>query len=187
MIEGLETVSKIIARFVLVEKLYLDDSTLETYGPLKDQLILLYAYTLRYLATAKRYYLLNTPSKTIRSIPATIVIDAIDECDHTKRHLLLSALERIVAESQNIVKVLVSSREEADITAYLGQHNRIHVSNQQNNRDIDNFIEIQVGIAINTKRMLLGTVSCKLRQEIVSVLKTKARRMLVFGLHEYAS
>jgi hypothetical protein len=49
--------------------------------------------------------------------PATIAIDALDECEERQRHELLRALDRIVNESREIVKVFVSSREDVDIVS----------------------------------------------------------------------
>src|SRR5206468_1284405 len=47
----------------------------------------------------------------LQTNPATIVIDALDECEPARRHELLLALHRIRDESAILVKVLVSSRD----------------------------------------------------------------------------
>lgn len=47
--------------------------------------------------------------------PATIIIDALDECDEFLRHELLEALDKIVSKSSEVVKVFVSSRDDVDI------------------------------------------------------------------------
>jgi hypothetical protein len=52
-----------------------------------------------------------------RDNPATIVIDALDECEESLRHELLKALDKIVSEPGEIVKVFVSSREDVDIVS----------------------------------------------------------------------
>jgi hypothetical protein len=52
-----------------------------------------------------------------RNNPATIAIDALDECEEGLRHELLKALDKIVSESGEVVKIFVSSREDVDIVS----------------------------------------------------------------------
>ena len=49
--------------------------------------------------------------------PATIVIDALDECDEETRHELLEALDIIISNATELVRVLVSSRDDVDIVS----------------------------------------------------------------------
>jgi hypothetical protein len=51
--------------------------------------------------------------------PATIIIDALDECDNSLRYELLEALDEIVSKSVEVVKVFVSSRDDVDIVRAL--------------------------------------------------------------------
>lgn len=51
--------------------------------------------------------------------PATIIIDALDECDDKTRNELLEALDNIISQSAEVVKVLVSSRDDVDIVSNL--------------------------------------------------------------------
>ena len=51
--------------------------------------------------------------------PATIIIDALDECDDNLRYQLLEALDEIVSKSVEVVKVFVSSRDKVDIVSTL--------------------------------------------------------------------
>ena len=50
-----------------------------------------------------------------KSNPATIIIDAVDECDQFSCYELLDALHEIVADSEDVVKVFVSSRDDVDV------------------------------------------------------------------------
>ena len=54
----------------------------------------------------------------IKTCPTTIIIDALDECEEDTRYELLEALDEIVRESVEVVKVLVSSREDVDIVSH---------------------------------------------------------------------
>ncbi|KAF2682392.1 hypothetical protein K458DRAFT_390882 [Lentithecium fluviatile CBS 122367] len=65
---------------------------------------------------------LNLVLQLIAQYPlATIVIDAMDECNPQKRHELLKALEHILRNSSSLVKIFVSSRNDQDIVLRL-QH-----------------------------------------------------------------
>ena len=51
--------------------------------------------------------------------PATIIIDALDECDEETRHELLEALVIVISNATEPVRVLVSSRDDVDIVSTL--------------------------------------------------------------------
>lgn len=49
--------------------------------------------------------------------PATILIDALDECDEETRHELLETLDIVISTSTELVRVFVSSRDDVDIVS----------------------------------------------------------------------
>lgn len=49
--------------------------------------------------------------------PATIIIDALDECEEGTRHELLEALDDIISKSTEVVKIFVTSRDDIDIVS----------------------------------------------------------------------
>ena len=49
--------------------------------------------------------------------PATIILDALDECEEITRHELLEAFDSIISNSANVVKIFVSSRDDIDIVS----------------------------------------------------------------------
>ncbi len=51
--------------------------------------------------------------------PATIILDALDECEESTRHELLEAFDEIISHSAEVVKVFVSSRDDIDIVSSL--------------------------------------------------------------------
>ncbi|TIA51473.1 hypothetical protein D6C77_08851 [Aureobasidium pullulans] len=106
--------------------------------------------------------------------PATIIIDAIDECNSITRHQLLTALEEILIHSHKPVKILVSSQKARDIDVRLDKFACIMVNEKQNKNDIDAFVDLQVATAIESKQMLAGRVSLDLSNRVASILKTKA-------------
>ena len=52
-----------------------------------------------------------------RQHPATIILDALDECEKDTRHELLEAFDEIISQSTEVVKVFVSSRDDIDIVS----------------------------------------------------------------------
>ncbi|THZ69885.1 hypothetical protein D6C85_06363 [Aureobasidium pullulans] len=106
--------------------------------------------------------------------PATIIIDAIDECNSVTRHQLLTALEEILGHSHKPVKILVSSQKARDIDVRLDKFACITVNEKQNKNDIDAFVDLQVATAIESKQMLAGRVSLDFSNRVASILKTKA-------------
>ena len=88
--------------------------------------------------------------------PATLIIDALDECEPLRRHELLEALDTIVSKSANIVKVLVSSRDDSDIVCRLDNSPNLYIHAHDNDNDIRQFIHVEVDTAIRQKRLLGG-------------------------------
>lgn len=103
-------------------------------------------------------------------VPVTIVIDALDECDYSRRYQLLKVLDEIVASSSNIVKIFVSSREDTDIALRLKDLPNICIGAADNGEDIEKFIRLEVQAAKTDKRLLNGRVSAELQEKIVSKL-----------------
>jgi hypothetical protein len=109
--------------------------------------------------------------------PATIVIDALDECNTDRRHELLMALDKIVQESVNLVKVFVSSRDDNDIVRRLADSPNLCIRASDNCEDIEYFVRSEVARSINDKRLLGGKVSGELRNRIIITLIEGAQGM----------
>ena len=54
-----------------------------------------------------------------QNFPATIIVDALDECEEETRHELLIAFDEILRKSAEVVKIFVSSRDDIDIVSAL--------------------------------------------------------------------
>jgi hypothetical protein len=109
--------------------------------------------------------------------PATIIIDALDECDPERRHELLSAFDTITQNSANVVQIFISSRDDHDILCRLENSPDIFIRASDNGEDIDHFVRSQVDQSIANKRLLSGKISTELRERIISVLTEKAQGM----------
>ena len=113
----------------------------------------------------------------LKSNPATIVIDALDECDPDRRHELLEALDNIIQQSSNVVNIFVSSRDDNDIVCQLEDSPNVIINATDNDKDIQRFVVSQIDQAIKKKRLLSGRVSDELKQQIINVLTAGAQGM----------
>ncbi len=105
------------------------------------------------------------------------MLDAVDEITSSSRHILFSALNQIVQDSLNIIKFFVTSRDDAQIHAFLSNAVAIRIRNEINREDIDNFVHREVCSAIRNRRILNGVVSDNLKQELMDTLIAGAREM----------
>jgi hypothetical protein len=109
--------------------------------------------------------------------PATIVIDALDECQPNRRYELINALNDIIKKSANLVKVFVSSRDDIDIVLKLTEVPNIFINASDNRKDIEDFVYYEVDHAITNKRLLHGQVSDELKSRIINTLIDGANGM----------
>lgn len=106
-----------------------------------------------------------------------IVIDALDECDPRERKHLLDGLLKIVKDTTTSVKVFVSSRDDGDIVDQMSVFPTIESAEEQNQRDIDSFVNSEVDKYIEKKWLLGGKVPEALHQKIKDTLRKQAQGM----------
>ncbi|KAL8946442.1 MAG: hypothetical protein Q9222_007163 [Ikaeria aurantiellina] len=114
-------------------------------------------------------------------LPAIILIDALDECNPLKRHELLKALRDVVRDSASLIKVIVSSRDDADIVCRLANVPNVYISSGDNHDDVNRFIEAELEKAIIEQRLLQGRVPDYLRSLILQELKGRANGMFLWA------
>ena len=107
----------------------------------------------------------------------TIIVDALDECDLSSRGDLLEALSKILQDSRSLVKLLVSSRADADIVCHFSDCPNLQLEASQNQEDIDYYVKSEVEDLIKRKKLLRGNVSENLKRTIQSVLSEQAKGM----------
>ncbi|KAJ4860026.1 ankyrin repeats (3 copies) domain-containing protein [Trichoderma breve] len=103
----------------------------------------------------------------------TFVLDALDEVDQEDRQELLDALNRILQESNSLVRVFISSRSNYDIAFYLNGTPNIYIEADDNAEDISTFIDTQ----LTSARLLHGKLTPSLREEITDTLQEGAKGM----------
>ncbi|CAG9984003.1 unnamed protein product, partial [Clonostachys byssicola] len=109
--------------------------------------------------------------------PATVVIDALDECSSESRGDLLCVLEDLLAASPCLMKIFVSSREDQDIVYKLAKYPNLHLSSDCNSIDIDFFIRAETQRLVDENSLRLGDREDELRKRIIYELTTKAQGM----------
>ncbi|KAF4832769.1 hypothetical protein CGCTS75_v004426 [Colletotrichum tropicale] len=99
----------------------------------------------------------------------TIIIDGLDETEGDVRDLL-NTLQHIVEESQNTVKLFVSSRDDIPVKTHLQNVNSIRITNVNNAHDVSAFVKTKVGSAVRDKRLLRGMISPELKTRVIHTL-----------------
>ena len=111
----------------------------------------------------------------------TLVLDALDECERSTRHILINEIDRLVSGSTScIIKVFISSRPDKDIKHRFQVGPNVCISATDNGADIKKFI---VDTINNSPPDWLAEVSSTpgLREEIANILHEKADGMYVLG------
>ncbi|KAF4630251.1 hypothetical protein G7Y89_g7884 [Cudoniella acicularis] len=85
--------------------------------------------------------------------PATIIIDALDECDSKKRSKLMRALDNIIQKSPSLVKIFVSSRDDSDIVCRLENSPNIFIDASDNSLDIERWVSLQIDNLCDSERI----------------------------------
>ena len=112
--------------------------------------------------------------------PATVAIDGIDELGDSSLDLL-DALRYLVENSLNVLKVFVSSRDDAAIARSLRHANSIRVTSADNAKDIAVFVRHHVSKAVEQKRLLGGRVSASLQEDIATKIIDGAGEMFLWA------
>lgn len=101
-----------------------------------------------------------------------IVLDALDECDRQRRDTLIDALKTILTQSDSLVKIFVTSRDNhQDIVWSMKGFPALCIDASRNRADIVQYVQHSVQRAIN-KRKLLPTerMTADVQQAIVDSL-----------------
>ncbi|KAF5867477.1 putative ankyrin repeat protein [Botrytis fragariae] len=112
--------------------------------------------------------------KILQVDPFYVVIDALDECDPSKRYSLIESLKTIIDESASVVKVFISSRRDNDIVSQLDDSPCISIQSSHISKDIEDYVKKEVSEAIEKKRIVKGKLlpeeKKKIEQQITQAL-----------------
>ncbi|KAI4249047.1 MAG: hypothetical protein L6R42_009093, partial [Xanthoria sp. 1 TBL-2021] len=99
----------------------------------------------------------------------TLIVDALDECDVKARALLLDVLSKLTYNPESVVKTLVSSRNDPDITNHFLKTPNLCITATDNADDIMKFVSEKI-----SQDLLSGTASDQLKERVTKDLNQKA-------------
>lgn len=85
---------------------------------------------------------------------ATIIVDALDECDLDLRQSLLDTFADILKQSAGLIKIFVSSRDDQDIAYNLRGYPNLSISSDKNTADINAFVDKETKNLVQRLRLL---------------------------------
>ena len=106
-----------------------------------------------------------------------LVLDALDECSEEVRGHLLRGLLLVIRKAKCPVKVFIASRHNLDIEDHLRDLPHVCIEARDNAQDIENYVQQELTLAIQDKRLLRGNVSQELRGCVEEVLLRDANGM----------
>lgn len=111
-----------------------------------------------------------------------IILDALDECRKETRGVLVSTLDSLV-ESGLPVKILISSRRDADIKSRLQKKANIGIEATDNEHDIRTYVMSRIARHMQERSRddSLVYISPELQQEIIDLFMTKSNGMCVYS------
>ncbi|KAK7536522.1 hypothetical protein IWX49DRAFT_259898 [Phyllosticta citricarpa] len=111
--------------------------------------------------------------------PGIKVIDALYECDPFQRHTIRGALDDVVRQSSKPIMIFASSRDNQDIIRRMGHAREVFISTVDNDNDIRDSVATEVESAVKNGRILGGSVSAELQNEIIKTLMNLWRNVPV--------
>ncbi|KAL1851056.1 hypothetical protein Daus18300_012665 [Diaporthe australafricana] len=147
------------------------------------------------------YYCVRLILELAEENPMTIIIDGLDAVDDTERPVLIEALREIISKADNVVNILVTTRNSSRAAAIPAAEFHIQITSQENQGDmvvlIDHLVESAVTRAgemflwarLQTDRICRETVEsdvitalrCNLPEEIDQLYRQNLNRILDSG------
>ncbi|KAK8244860.1 hypothetical protein HDK77DRAFT_235029 [Phyllosticta capitalensis] len=102
-----------------------------------------------------------------------LILDALDEVNELEIPDLLEALTVVMQESENVVKIFLSSRDRVDNNLRLKNHPNLYINVSDNSGDIKAFVHER----LHTVNLLRGPTSSALREQTATALIEGAQGM----------
>jgi hypothetical protein len=104
----------------------------------------------------------------------TLVVDALDECNPKTRKQLVDALDMLVSQSPNLVKIFISSRPDQDIKHRFEGGPNLDIKATDNRDDIAKFVADMID---NSRQDWQNRISPDLKMQICKTLVDKSDGM----------
>ncbi|KAI0871808.1 hypothetical protein GGS24DRAFT_41561 [Hypoxylon argillaceum] len=106
-----------------------------------------------------------------------IIIDGLDESDLETRDKLMEALQSLVLQCNNVLKMFISSREDEDIKNQFKDGRDLRITTKNNQADIELFVASRLGANYWTQNSL----SDRTRKEIMRTFTEKSQGMFLWA------
>jgi len=114
-------------------------------------------------------------SQYVNTYPqTTLILDALDECDHRTRKRLIIALDDIIKCATKPIKVFISSRPDEDIKHRFETESNVGIQATDNQNDIAKFVAAGLEADDKSRRREL---SKELKKDIINTLLHKSQGM----------
>lgn len=83
---------------------------------------------------------------------ATYIVDGLDECESVERRLVLNTLRNMM-QQRDTQRVLVSGREDLDVTNFMENSLILRISKKENEEDVREFIEWKIEAKLRERQL----------------------------------
>lgn len=83
---------------------------------------------------------------------ATYIVDGLDECESVERRLALNTLRNMM-QQRDTQRVLVSGREDLDVTNFIENSIILRISKKENEEDVREFIEWKIEAKLRERQL----------------------------------
>ena len=104
----------------------------------------------------------------------TLVVDALDECNRNTRSAFIKSLEKLVDESKNPIKILISSRRDRDIKHRFEVGPNLEIRAIDNRGDIEMFVDHEMS---TSDKFWQDGISSELKELTCNTLVDRSRGM----------
>lgn len=96
-----------------------------------------------------------------------IIVDVIDIVKKNERHVLIFALKSIVLKTNNVVKILMTSRSSNRTTIALTVDKQIQIINHEIQQNMKSFVKHLIDIVVTNKLLFEKKMSFVLRDKLI--------------------
>ncbi|RFU32920.1 hypothetical protein B7463_g3424, partial [Scytalidium lignicola] len=148
---------------------------------LRTLLIEMYKFNFAQLSSSTRFAAALLSDLVKNSGPIFIILDGVDEISPVERHNLLKVLISMVGDCENL-RLLISSREESDISSVIGERVPCIRVDRSNSRDIELYVknEIQQWHK-DLSRYGLDDDECSEMADLLKPISSMAKGMFLFA------
>ncbi|KAG6362578.1 hypothetical protein INS49_007670 [Diaporthe citri] len=109
--------------------------------------------------------------------PITIVLDAIDQIRDAQRFVLFDAMNRILGEAANVVKIFLTSRNDTEVVSSFPTAKTVSTNSANVRGDMQQFIHLE----LDNAKLLNGCASSEVRTALADEILAGAGEMFLWA------